>query len=167
MVTVTTESGSILKPYILRATYQWCLDFGFSPCIQAIVCPNTRVPRDYVESGMIILNISPTATHKLDLTNNDISFTGRFAGIAMEIWVPVKNVSAIFSKETGQGVTFENIPKSEQESGQQSKISKNENTIGKDHLVMIEPSKESKKDLKKIKSTVGKRKNTTFLKRVK
>ena len=127
MVTVTTDSGSILKPYILRATYQWCLDFGFSPCIQAIVCPTTRVPRDYVESGMIILNISPTATHKLDLTNNDISFTGRFAGIAMEIWVPVKNVSAIFSKETGQGVTFENIPESEQESGRQSKISKNEN----------------------------------------
>ena len=28
MVTVATESGSILKPYILRATYQWCLDFG-------------------------------------------------------------------------------------------------------------------------------------------
>ena len=58
MVTVTTESGSILKPYILRATYQWCLDFGFSPCIQAIVCPNTRVPRDYVENGMIISEIS-------------------------------------------------------------------------------------------------------------
>ena len=116
---------------------------------------------------MIILNISPIATHKLDLTNNDISFTGRFAGSAMEIWVPVKNVLAIFSKETGQGVTFENIPKPEQESGQQSGISKNENTIGKDHLVMLEPSKESKKDLKKRKSTVGKRKNTTFLKRVK
>ena len=167
MVTVTTDSGSILKPYILRATYQWCLDFGFSPCIRAIVCPTTRVPRDYVESGMIILNISPIATHKLDLTNSDISFTGRFAGSAMEIWVPVKNVLAIFSKETGQGVTFENIPNSEKESGQQSRILKNESTVGKDHLVMIEPSEESKKDLKKRKSTVGKRKNTTFLKRVK
>ena len=102
MVTVTTEGGSILKPYILRATYQWCLDFSFSPCIQAIVCPNTRVPRDYVESGMIILNISPIATHKLDLTNKDISFTGRFAGSAMEIWVPVKNVLAIFQKKLGK-----------------------------------------------------------------
>ena len=166
MVTVTTDSGSILKPYILRATYQWCLDFGFSPCIQAVVCPTTRVPGDYVESGMIILNISPIATHKLDLTNNDISFTGRFAGSAMEIWVPVKNVLAIFSKETGQGVTFENLPKSDQERGRQSG-SNNENTIGKDHLVMIEPSKESKKDLKKRKSTVANKKNTTFLKRVK
>ena len=166
MVTVTTESGSILKPYILRATYQWCLDFGFSPCIQAIVCPTTRVPRDYVESGMIILNISPIATHKLDLTNNDISFTGRFAGSAMEIWVPIENVLAIFSKETGQGVTFKNLPKSDQESGQQSGISNSENP-GKDHLVMLEPSKESKKDLKKRKSTVAKKKNTTFLKRVK
>ena len=163
MVTVTTESGSILKPYILRATYQWCLDFGFSPCIQAIVCPNTRVPRDYVESGMIILNISPVATHKLDLTNNDISFTGRFAGSAMEIWVPIKNVLAIFSKETGQGVTFENTPKSEYKSTQKSDILKNENTCGRDRFVMIE----SKKELKKRKLTAGKRKNTTFLKRVK
>ena len=163
MVTVTTESGSILKPYILRATYQWCLDFGFSPCIQVIVCPNTRVPRDYVESGMIILNISPVATHKLDLTNDDISFTGRFAGSAMEIWVPVKNVLAIFSKETGQGVTFENTHKSENKSDQQSGISKNENTSGRDRFVMIK----SKKELKKRKLTVRKRKNTTFLKRVK
>ena len=167
MVTVTADSGSILKPYILRATYQWCLDSGFNPCIQAIVCPATRVPRDYVESGMIILNISPIATHKLDLTNKDISFTGRFAGSAMEIWVPIKNVLAIFSKETGQGVTFENISESEKESDQQSGILKNESTIGKDHLVMVGPSKESKKDLKIRKSTVGKRKNTTFLKRVK
>ena len=167
MVTVTADSGSVLKPYILRATYQWCLDFGFSPCIQAVVCPATRVPRDYVESGMIILNISPIATHKLDLTNNDISFTGRFAGSAMEIWVPIKNVLAIFSKETGQGVTFENISKSEQKSDQQSGISKTKGSSGKDHLVMVEPSKESKKDLKKRKSAVGKRKNTTFLKRVK
>ena len=166
MVTVTTDSENILKPYILRATYQWCLDFGFSPCIQAIVCPTTRVPRDYVESGMIILNISPIATHKLDLTNNDISFTGRFAGSAMEIWVPVKNILAIFSKETGQGVIFETIPKSEQESGQQSEVSKN-NSIGKDYLVMVEPPKEPEKDVKKRKPTVGRRKNTTFLKRVK
>ena len=163
MVTVTGESGSILKPYILRAAYQWCLDFGFSPCIQAIVCPATRVPRDYVESGMIILNISPIATHKLDLTNNDISFTGRFAGSAMEIWVPIENVLAIFSKETGQGVTFENIPESEQKSDQQSEISKSEDASGRDQLVMIKSSK----DPKKRKSTVGKRKSSTFLKRVK
>merc|ERR1711991_647191 len=119
-----------------------------SPCIQAIVCPATRVPRDYVESGMIILNISPIATHKLDLTNSDISFTGRFAGSAMGIWVPVKNVLAIFSKETGQGVTFENVPKSEQEIEYQSGISKNESTSGKDHLVMIELGAESKRNQK-------------------
>ncbi len=167
MVTVTTESESILKPYIIRATYQWCLDFGFSPCIQATVCPNTRVPRDYVESGMIILNISPIATHKLDLTNNDISFTGRFAGSAMEIWVPVKNVLAIFSKETGQGVTFENTPKPKHKSAQQIGVSKNENASGRDHLVMIESEMELKKESKKRKPTVGKRKSTAFLKRVK
>ena len=167
MVTVTAESGSILKPYILRATYQWCLDFEFSPCIQAIVCPATRVPRDYVESGMIILNISPIATHKLDLTNSDISFTGRFAGSAMEIWVPVKNVLAIFSKETGQGVTFENISNPEQRSDQYGVVSKNEKTSEKDHLVMIELGAESKKEPKRRKSAVGKRKSSAFLKRVK
>ena len=167
MVTVTAESGSILKPYILRATYQWCLDFGFSPCIQALVCPSTRVPRDYVESGMIILNISPVATHKLDLTNNDISFTGRFAGSAMEIWVPVKNVLAIFSKETGQGVTFENISKPNQRNDQQPRISKNEHRSERDPLVMVESGTELKKEPKRRKPSVGKRKSSAFLKRVK
>ena len=167
MVTVTADSGSVLNPYILRATYQWCLDFGFSPCIQAVVCPATRVPRDYVENGMIILNISPIATHKLDVTNKDISFTGRFAGSAMEIWVPVKNVLAIFSKETGQGVTFENFSEPKEKSAQRSGISKNKNTSGKDHLVMIESGEESKKESKKRNSSSGKRKSSTFLKRVK
>ena len=90
----------------------------------------------------------------------------RIAGSAMEIWVPVKNILAIFSKETGQGVIFETIPKSEQESGQQSEVSKN-NSIGKDYLVMVEPPEEPEKDVKKRKPTVGRRKNTTFLKRVK
>ena len=52
-------------------------------------------------------------------------------------------------KRLGKVLLLKIYPKSEQESGQQSGISNNENTIGKDHLVMIEPSKESKKDLKK------------------
>ena len=72
-----------------------------------------------------------------------------------------------FPKETGQGVTFENIPKPEHKSAQQSGMSKNENASGKDYLVMIESEKELKKDSKKRKLTVGKRKSTTFLKRVK
>ena len=98
MDTISANTECSTKPYIVRGIYQWCIDFQFTPYLKIAVCPSTRVPRDYVQNGIIVLNIGAKATHKLALTNHDISFTGRFAGSAMEVWVPMKNVLSIFIK---------------------------------------------------------------------
>jgi stringent starvation protein B len=96
------------KPYLLRAIYEWCADSGLTPYLSVKVDENTRVPREYVKDGEIVLNISQTASRNLKLGNDVIQFTARFSGVSTEISIPIDSVLAIFSKETGRGLFFHN-----------------------------------------------------------
>lgn len=100
-------SGTSTKPYLLRALYEWCCDNGYTPYIAVWVDENTTVPRQYVKNNEIVLNIGPSASHNLQIDNQWLSFSARFAGVAHEVWVPVGNVLSLFSRETGQGMGFE------------------------------------------------------------
>ncbi len=100
-------SETSTKPYLLRALYEWCTDNGYTPYIVVIVDASTRVPAEFVKNGEIVLNISFEATGNLKMDNDFIHFKARFGGIAREIEVPVANVSAIYARENGQGMSFE------------------------------------------------------------
>jgi stringent starvation protein B len=95
------------KPYLLRAIYEWCTDNGYTPYLAAMVDSKTRVPREFVKNGEIVLNISFSATSGLKMDNDFIQFNARFGGVAREISVPVENVVAIYARENGQGMAFE------------------------------------------------------------
>jgi stringent starvation protein B len=95
------------KPYLLRALYEWCTDHGYTPYIAVVVDSGTRVPMEFVKNGEIVLNISFEATGNLKMENDLIHFKARFGGVAREIEVPVANVSAIYARENGQGMSFE------------------------------------------------------------
>ncbi len=100
------EPGST-KPYLLRAIYEWCVDNGYTPYVTVVVDAQTRVPREYVREGEIVLNIGPLATSKLHMGNDVIECSARFSGAARELSIPVASVAAIYAKENGQGMTFE------------------------------------------------------------
>lgn len=95
------------KPYFVRAIFEWCVDQGLTPYMTVLVGPATRVPREYVKDGQIVLNIGPEATSQLLLGNEEITFQARFNGAAYPVVVPMDSVSAIFAKENGQGMAFE------------------------------------------------------------
>lgn len=95
------------KPYLLRAIYEWCTDNGYTPYLAAMVDAQTRVPREFVKNGEIVLNISFTATSGLKLDNDFVTFHARFGGVSRDISVPVENVVAIYARENGQGMAFE------------------------------------------------------------
>lgn len=95
------------KPYLLRAIYEWCTDNGYTPYLAAMVDAQTRVPREFVKNGEIVLNISFSATSGLKMDNDIIHFNARFGGVSREISVPVENVVAIYARENGQGMAFE------------------------------------------------------------
>ena len=99
------------KPYLIRAIHQWCCDNGFTPYLAVAVDARTRVPREHVRDGQIVLNIDHEATANLTIANDGISFQARFGGVAREISVPIANVAAIYARENGAGMAFE--PESE------------------------------------------------------
>ena len=95
------------KPYLLRAIWEWCCDNGFTPYIAVQVDARTRVPREFIHDGQIVLNIGPEATNKFRIDNEYIEFTARFGGVPREIFVPVGQVTAIYSRENGAGMAFD------------------------------------------------------------
>lgn len=111
-------SETSTKPYLLRAIYEWCTDNGYTPYIAAAVDARTRVPREFVKNGEIVLNISFTATSGLKMGNDYVDFHARFGGVARDISIPVENVVAIYARENGQGMAFEATPHAADESEQ-------------------------------------------------
>ena len=94
------------KPYMIRAIYEWCCDSGHTPYLLVKVGGRARVPMQHVNNGEIVLNVSPMATHALQMGNELIQFEARFNGVPEHIVVPVGNVAAIYARETGSGMAF-------------------------------------------------------------
>lgn len=93
------------RPYLLRAIYEWIVDNGNTPHLLVDVSDDrVQVPTQYVENGAIVLNVSPGAVRGLELGNEDITFSARFAGTPYDIFVPVDSVQAIYARENGQGI---------------------------------------------------------------
>jgi len=88
-----------LKPYFIRALYEWCTDYGYTPYLAVIVNDDTSVPLAHVRDGQITLNISDQATHNLVLDNEYIGFQARFGGVMEEVYVPMAAVAAIYPRE--------------------------------------------------------------------
>jgi len=105
-----SDSVTSTKPYLIRAIHEWCADNGLTPYLAVTVDERTSVPREYVRAGEIVLNVSMSATDRLTLGNELISFQARFGGVARQISVPIEQVSAIYARENGQGMAFE-VPK--------------------------------------------------------
>jgi len=103
---INALESSSLRPYLIRALYEWCTDHGFTPYVAVQVDDSVQVPREYVKNGEIVLNISYDATSALKLGNEFIEFKARFAGTARDILVPVGRVVAIYARESGQGMAF-------------------------------------------------------------
>lgn len=106
------------KPYLIRAIWEWCNDNGYTPYIAVTVDERTRVPREFVRDGQIVLNVGGEATSRLQMGNDWIEFQARFGGVSRDLSVPIDQVAAIYARENGAGMAFEvNLVAVEQASG--------------------------------------------------
>jgi stringent starvation protein B len=105
MVMNALESPST-RPYLIRAMYEWCTDHAFTPYLAVKVDGSVQVPREFVQGGEIVLNISFDATSSLQLGNEFIEFKARFGGKPRDIMVPIHRIMAIYARENGQGMSF-------------------------------------------------------------
>ena len=95
------------RPYLLRAMHEWMTDNNQTPHIVVDAgIQGVEVPRQYVQDGKIILNISYHATQGLGMTNHEVTFNARFGGSSYHVVVPVHAIVGIYARETGQGMIF-------------------------------------------------------------
>src|SRR3954453_14415860 len=95
------------RPYLLRAMHEWISDSNQTPHIVVdATLEGVEVPRQYVQGGKIILNVSHSATQGLVLGNDGVRFRARFGTAAFDVSVPIVAVLGIYARETGQGMIF-------------------------------------------------------------
>jgi stringent starvation protein B len=134
------------RPYLIRAFYEWIVDSDCTPHIVVNAeAKDVMVPRDFVEGGQIVLNISMPAVQDLALNNDAVSFKARFSGVPHEVYVPINAVMAIYARENGRGMVFseDDEPPPSEETQDGTKSEKDEKSKGgkggkgKAHLTVV------------------------------
>lgn len=141
------------RPYLLRAFYQWIID---SECVPVLVLdaknPRCKVPKDYVEGGEIVFNISPSAVRDFKITSDLTEFKASFSGVIHIISAPVGAILAIYAEENGEGIfldgeddngtiehlPLQNIAQATDDAVPQEIISANVAVKGKPSLKLVE-----------------------------
>ena len=65
------------------------------------------IPEDHIRDGKIVLNVHSQAVKALELGNEFITFSARFGGTSHAIKLPIQSVLAVFARENGQGMFFQ------------------------------------------------------------
>jgi stringent starvation protein B len=95
------------RPYLLRAIYDWLLDNQLTPHLLVNASmPGVVVPSHYVKEGKIVLNIAPAAVRDFKMDLSQVEFNARFGGAPYNVYVPVRAIEAIYSRENGKGMIF-------------------------------------------------------------
>lgn len=95
------------RPYLIRAINEWLLDSQCTPHLLVNAeAPGVDVPQEHIQEGKIVLNIGPQAVEGLRISNEEVTFLARFSGASRLISLPVSAVLAIYAKENGRGMMF-------------------------------------------------------------
>jgi len=88
--------------------HEWMTDNGQTPHLLVHAdAPGLEVPAGFARDGKVVLNVSWQATQGLKLGNDLIEFSARFGGVPHQVRVPTAAVLGIYSRETGQGMLFQ------------------------------------------------------------
>jgi len=105
------EKMTSSRPYLIRALYEWIVDNGVTPYILVDgLIDGVDVPEQHIQDNKIVLNIAPMAVEGLTLGDDAISFSARFSGKSTNLLVPIEAVLAIYARENGQGMMFNEEP---------------------------------------------------------
>lgn len=98
---------TLMRPYLLRAMYEWMVDNQFTPHILVNANhDNVKMPPNIAKDGQVIFNISPSAVRSLELSNEWVSFNARFSGQAYNVYLPILAILAIYAQENERAMSF-------------------------------------------------------------
>lgn len=95
-----------LKNRLISALWEWAEEENRTTYMQVHADHGTRLPPGFVKNNQIILNISSTATHRLQMGEARIGFQARFGGRIFEVEVPAERISAVYIKDSDIGLVF-------------------------------------------------------------
>jgi len=88
--------------------YEWVVDNNCTPYLLVnATYQNVSVPQEFVNDGKIVLNLAPSAIQHLQLDNDFVQFSARFSGTSRVLYLPMGSILAIYAKENGQGMFFD------------------------------------------------------------
>ena len=119
------------KPYLVRALYEWILDNDTTPYILVSTSSDqVLIPPGISNDGKVVLNLAPTAIQDLEMTNEHVSFSARFNGVAENIYCPISSLLAIYARENGEGMMFP-VEESDDETAQSGDTETSDRTKSK------------------------------------
>ena len=96
------------RPYIVQALHEWIIDNNLTPYLLVSAHHDgVMIPARYIDNGKIVLNVNPMAVNALVMDKSHIEFEARFRGIVEHVYVPMQAVMAIYAKENGRGMSFD------------------------------------------------------------
>ncbi len=102
------------KPYLIRAIRDWAMDNGLTPHLLVdATCEGVEVPGDAVQDGQVVLNVDDRAVRDWHVEADWLWFSARFGGRPFNVNVPVDAVLAVYARENGQGIAFQDGPRAD------------------------------------------------------
>ena len=102
------------RPYLIRALNDWIVDSELTPYLMVDATGDeVQVPAEFVSDGRIVLNISPSAVRDLIIGDDAVAFSARFSGRPFSVYVPIRQVLAVYAQETNEGMMFDPEPEQE------------------------------------------------------
>lgn len=96
------------RSYIINALYCWIVDNECTPHLLINTrYPGVNVPSQFHADDQVILNLAPLAIRDLEISLEAVAFTARFSSKAFNVYLPIPAVLAIYTKESGKGMVFE------------------------------------------------------------
>ncbi|MDX2346101.1 MAG: ClpXP protease specificity-enhancing factor [Legionella sp.] len=106
-MTTTSQKMTSSRPYLIRSIYDWIVDNHLTPYLLVNAeYPGVEIPLEFVTAGRVILNVSPESCRGLHLDNDRIVLTTRFSGRTVQLALSPGAVLAIYAKENGRGMEF-------------------------------------------------------------
>ena len=102
------EQSHTLKPYLIQAVYNWCIDTRMTPYMEVIVSSSDKIPQElnHNQNSKIIFNLSKSCISKFSFQKEGVKFHTKIENSLQEIYISYHSVSRIFSKEAGNGLLF-------------------------------------------------------------
>jgi stringent starvation protein B len=95
------------KPHLIQAVKDWCDSNQLTPHLAVKHADWMRIPTESVVESTVVLNVSKAATARFVVVETNLLIDAQFGGWPRELIVPLCAVEAIFAKETGCGVSFD------------------------------------------------------------